>query len=113
MSARVDLAQLNAVSLETRCWDKDVIEAAIERVLHDKGWLVLYTHDVSDDPSPYGSTPEMLDWALGRVAAAGIEVLPMREAVAVAVALGLQGLLADRDSASWSARCRRHRTSHG
>ena len=81
----VDLAQLNAVSLETRLWDKGVIQAAIDRVLHDKGWLVLYTHDVSDDPSPYGSTPEMLDWALGRVAAADIEVLPMRDAVAVAV----------------------------
>lgn len=81
----VDLAQLNAVSLETRLWDKGMIQAAIDRVLHNKGWLVLYTHDVSDDPSPYGSTPDMLDWALGRVAAAGIEVLPMRDAVKVAV----------------------------
>ena len=81
----VDLAQLNAVSLEKRCWDQGAIEAAINRVLHNKGWLVLYTHDVSDDPSPYGSTPQMLDWALGRVAASFIEALPMREAVTVAL----------------------------
>ena len=80
----VDLAQLNAVSLEKRCWDQDAIEASIQNVLRNKGWIALYTHDVSDDPSPYGSTPAMLDWALGRVAAAGIEVLPMREAVSVA-----------------------------
>lgn len=81
----IDLAQLNAVSLEKRCWDQDAIEAAIRRVLDEKGWLVLYTHDVSDDPSPYGSTPAMLDWALSRVSASFIEVLPMREAVNVAL----------------------------
>ena len=58
---RVDLAQLNTVSLESRCWDEARIEAAIQRVQHDNGWLVLYTHDVSETPSPYGSTPRMLD----------------------------------------------------
>jgi peptidoglycan/xylan/chitin deacetylase (PgdA/CDA1 family) len=82
---RVDLAQLNTISLESRCWEPEKIEAAIQRVLHEHGWLVLYTHDVSDTPSPYGSTPQMLDWALGKVAAARIAVLPMREALPVAL----------------------------
>ena len=82
---KVDLAQLNAVSLEKRCWDQNAIEAAINTVLKNNGWLVLYTHDVSDDPSPYGSTPQMLDWALSRVSASFIEVLPMRDAVKVAL----------------------------
>lgn len=82
---RVDLGQLNTISLEARCWDQDRIEAAIQRVLHDRGWLVFYTHDVSESPTAYGSTPAMLDWALGRVAAARIEVLPMRDAVKVAL----------------------------
>jgi len=82
---RIDLGQLNTVSLESRCWEPDRIEAAIHQVLHARGWLVLYTHDVSDSPSPYGSTPGMLDWALERVAAARIDVLPMRDAVKVAL----------------------------
>ena len=82
---QVDMAQLNAVSLEARCWDQERIEASIRRVLDEKGWIVLYTHDVSDNPSPYGSTPGMLDWALSRVTASFIEVLPMREAVNVAL----------------------------
>ena len=82
---RVDLGQLNTISLEVRCWDQDRVEAAIQRVRHDRGWLVLYTHDVSETPTEYGSTPAMLDWALGRVAAAGIPVLPMRDAVKVAL----------------------------
>lgn len=82
---RVDLAQLNTVSLESRCWEPDKIEAAIQRVLQEHGWLVLYTHDVSDTPSPYGSTPQMLDWALGKVAQARIQVLPMRDALPAAL----------------------------
>lgn len=82
----VDLAQLNAVSLETRCWNKDGVRRAIERVLHNCGWIVLYTHDVSDNPSPYGSTPQMLSDALAMVNEARIEVLPMREAMKVALA---------------------------
>jgi peptidoglycan/xylan/chitin deacetylase (PgdA/CDA1 family) len=82
---RADLAQLNTISLEARCWDQDYIEAAIQRVLHNRGWLVFYTHDVSETPTEYGSTPGMLDWALGRVAAARIPVLPMRDAVKAAL----------------------------
>ncbi len=82
---RVDLAQLNTISLEARCWDEEAIEAAIQRVRQDRGWLILYTHDVQENPSPYGSTPKMLDWALGRVAAAGITMLPVREALPVAL----------------------------
>jgi peptidoglycan/xylan/chitin deacetylase (PgdA/CDA1 family) len=81
----VDLAQLNAVSLETRCWNKDGIRRAISRVLHNHGWIVLYTHDVSDNPSPYGTTPAMLSEALDMVVEARIEILPMREAVKVAI----------------------------
>jgi len=84
---RVDLSQLNVVSLESRCWNEKDIEANIQRVLHSHGWLIFYTHDVSDTPSAYGSTPQMLDWALGRVAAARIEILPMREALPVALGL--------------------------
>lgn len=80
---RVDLAQLNTVSLESRCWDEAKVEVAIQRVLQENGWLVLYTHDVSDTPSPYGSTPKMLDWALTKVAEARIPVLPMRDALPV------------------------------
>ena len=38
ISGRVDLAQLNVVSLETRLWDEEAIEADIQRVLHEP-WL--------------------------------------------------------------------------
>jgi peptidoglycan/xylan/chitin deacetylase (PgdA/CDA1 family) len=82
---RIDLAQLNVISLEMWQWDQDGIDAAIRRVLQSNGWLIFFTHDVSERPSRFGSTPGMLSWALDRLAAAKIEVLPMREALPIAL----------------------------
>ena len=82
---KIDLSQLNAVSLEMRSFSSEKLDAAIAGALGNNGWISFYTHDVSDSPSEYGSTPEILALALERVAAAGIEILPMREAVSVAL----------------------------
>ena len=84
-SGRADLALLNVVSIEMRCWNRDQIMRAITRARHDRAWIIFYTHDVSDRPSEYGSTPAMLSELLDRLAEARIEVLPMREAVKAAV----------------------------
>ncbi|RZA24466.1 MAG: polysaccharide deacetylase, partial [Proteobacteria bacterium] len=50
---RVDLAQLNVVSLETRLWNEAALDAAIQRAARDASWLIFYTHDVCDNPGPY------------------------------------------------------------
>jgi peptidoglycan/xylan/chitin deacetylase (PgdA/CDA1 family) len=84
-SGRADLALLNAISMEQRCWDGEAIARAIARARHDRAWIIFYTHDVSEDPSPFGSTPAMLSEVLDRLAEARIEVLPMREAVGAAI----------------------------
>ena len=84
-SGRADLALLNAFSMERRCWDGEAIARAIIRARHDRAWIVFYTHDVSEDPSPYGSTPAMLSEVLERLVDARIEILPMREAVRAAI----------------------------
>jgi peptidoglycan/xylan/chitin deacetylase (PgdA/CDA1 family) len=86
-AGRVDLAQLKTISLETRCWNKAEIKSAIGRALKDRGWLIFYTHDISDRPSAYGSTPEVLDWALSQLVGAGIDILPVREALPIALGL--------------------------
>ncbi len=84
-SGRADLALLNVVSMEKRCWDGEAIARAIIRARHDRAWIVFYTHDIDDDPSPYGSTPAMLSEVLERLIDARIEILPMREAVKTAI----------------------------
>ena len=90
---RVDLAQLSAISLERRCWDEGIVHTAIQGALRDHGWLIFHTREVSDTPGEYGSTPAMLDWALSRLKEARIPVLPVREALPVA--LGTQRLRPD------------------
>ena len=54
-------------------------------IVGGNGWLCFYTHDVSNDPSEYGSTPAMLAEALDLTAEARLEIVPMRDAVRIAL----------------------------
>jgi len=44
------------------------------------GWLILYTHDVAQDPSPYGCTPDHLEEVLDSALESAAEVVTIREA---------------------------------
>ena len=85
IQGKVDLAQLNAVSLEMRSFSLEKLAAAIAGARANNGWVAFFTHGVSDKPTEYDSTPAILIEALERIADAGIEILPMREAVAAAL----------------------------
>jgi peptidoglycan/xylan/chitin deacetylase (PgdA/CDA1 family) len=78
----IDLAQLKAIGLEHKAWDPAAIEAAVAQAVERNGWIIFFTHDVSETPSPYGVTPDMLDHALRTVKAAGIDILPVKHALA-------------------------------
>ncbi len=80
-----DLAQLKAIALERRSWRPARVERWIETAKAQNGWLVFFSHDVSDDPSPYGCTPAMLEHALGAARSAGFDVAPVKEALAAAM----------------------------
>ena len=78
----IDLAQLKAVGIEKWWWTPQYIEGVIAEAKASNGWLIFFTHDVSDDPSPYGAAPAMLEHALSALADAGVEVLPVKHALA-------------------------------
>lgn len=78
----IDLAQLKAIPIEHRRWVPDEIDAALDAALASNGWVVFFTHDVAVAPTPFGATPEMLDAVLAKIAARGIEVLPVKHAMA-------------------------------
>jgi peptidoglycan/xylan/chitin deacetylase (PgdA/CDA1 family) len=80
----LDLAQLRTIGIETYTWNEATIAREVAYAKSARGWIVFHTHDVSDSPSPYGCTPAMLESVLKALAQAGIEVLPMREALRVA-----------------------------
>jgi len=78
----IDLAQLKAIGLEHQAWDPAAIEHAVDQAARRNGWIIFFTHDVSDEPSPFGATPEMLDHALSAVREARIDILPVKHALA-------------------------------
>jgi peptidoglycan/xylan/chitin deacetylase (PgdA/CDA1 family) len=55
------------------------VQDIIRDVAQKGGWLILYTHDVSDTPSAYGTTPEMLHSAVKLCNDLNIPVLTIGE----------------------------------
>jgi len=57
--------------------------APLEQLISDNarcnGWLVLYTHDIAANPSPYGCTPEYFDHVLRCALKSGAEVVTVQE----------------------------------
>src|SRR4051794_8410823 len=80
-SGSVDLQFLRAMPLIDRRIDRDGIERAFDQAQTANGWLIFYTHDVADEPSPYGCSPALLDVALEAASRRKIPVLNMAEAL--------------------------------
>jgi peptidoglycan/xylan/chitin deacetylase (PgdA/CDA1 family) len=78
--AVMDFGQLKAVGLEARSAEHLDVDGWLDAAARVNGWLVFFTHDVSDDPSPYGCTRRAFAEVLDKVAARGWRVLPMAAA---------------------------------
>jgi peptidoglycan/xylan/chitin deacetylase (PgdA/CDA1 family) len=78
----IDLAQLKAVGLEARSWTPLMVEKAVADAVSRNGWIIFFTHDISDEPSPFGATPAMLEHALETLTVAAIDILPVKHALA-------------------------------
>ena len=91
-----DLNQLSAFFLEKSRDRFQNVADVIDRNAEARGWLILATHDVSADPTPFGCTPgffgEVVRYAIG----SGARILPVAEALEVltsrAAALGRTGI---------------------
>jgi peptidoglycan/xylan/chitin deacetylase (PgdA/CDA1 family) len=78
-----DLMHLRAQRLYgEETWPKvcSLLRAAQER----KGWAILFTHDVSRDPSPFGCTPELLKQAIRLARDLDLSIVTARDALAQA-----------------------------
>ena len=80
-SGSVDLQFLRAMPLIDRRIYRDGIERAFDEAQTANGWLIFYTHDVADEPSPYGCSPALLNEALQAASRRKIPVLNMAEAL--------------------------------
>jgi peptidoglycan/xylan/chitin deacetylase (PgdA/CDA1 family) len=80
-SDTVDLQFLRAMPLIDRHIGRDEIERAFDQAQTYNGWLIFYTHDVADQPSVYGCSPDLMSHALEAAAKRKIPVLNMAEAL--------------------------------
>jgi peptidoglycan/xylan/chitin deacetylase (PgdA/CDA1 family) len=81
----IDLAKLKAIALERRRWRPADIDRAVARAKAKRGWLIFFTHDVDETPTPFGCTPAMLRYVMRRLQEEGIEILPVKHAMARAL----------------------------
>ena len=80
-SGTVDLQFLRAMPLIERRIGRDEVERAFDETQTYNGWLIFYTHDVADRPSPYGCSPDLMKLALEAASRRKIPVLNMAEAL--------------------------------
>ncbi len=81
-AGRADRAATQAIGLESRRLPGYDLEALMAETANRRGWLIAYGHDVMDGPTPYGCTPDDLDRVIRLAKAAGLDILPVGQALA-------------------------------
>lgn len=84
----VDLSLLNAFFLEKSRDDPARLRRLVNENREARGWLILATHDISAEPSPYGCHPAFFEDVVRHVADSGSSVLPVYEAYQALTAAG-------------------------
>lgn len=80
-AGRMDPDFIRSVEISERGLDASHLDALLDKTAAAHGWLVFFTHDVSDRPSAYGTTPAMLSRIVERTQARGIDILPVGQAL--------------------------------
>jgi peptidoglycan/xylan/chitin deacetylase (PgdA/CDA1 family) len=83
-SGTVDLQYLRSSPLIDQEIDADGIDRVFDEAVATNGWLIFYSHDVEDEPSPYGCTPALLRHALDAAARRKIPALSVAGALRLA-----------------------------
>ncbi|MGC3982254.1 MAG: HAD-IIIC family phosphatase [Steroidobacteraceae bacterium] len=78
----VDVAQIRIVSLESRHWNEQDITNTIADACRNNSWLVFLTHDISNSPTPYGSTAAMIEFTLRALQQSQVPIMTLKAAAA-------------------------------
>lgn len=78
----IDLALLQAVEIKQPEEDTPRQMRWIDDLMANPGWLIFYTHDVSDTPTEFGCKPETFERLVSHAVRSGATVLSVREALA-------------------------------
>jgi len=79
-SSPADLYLLRASSIYSREFNQEDIKGLIKTVERHRGWLIFYTHGVTEQPDAYSCTPEQLEWVIEQCNQSSAEILTVSEA---------------------------------
>jgi len=77
----IDLNQLSAYFLEKSRHSIQLVKAMIDRNRQNRGWLIFATHDISDNPTPFGCTPDFFENVVQFSVSSGACILPVVRAL--------------------------------
>lgn len=77
-----DLNYLSAFFIEKSRDNPDAIKKVIDQNRDARGWLIFATHDVAQDPTRYGCTPELFEEVVRYAVESGAVILPVYQALA-------------------------------
>lgn len=77
---RTDLTYLKSIPVYSSTLNRTHILDMIKKAVRDRGWLIFYTHDIADKPTPWGATAEDFQWAVEQCANTGGEILNIGQA---------------------------------
>lgn len=77
----IDLHMLKACGLQDNEGGTASAKSGLTTLSEQSGWQIIFTHDVRENPSPWGVTPAAFETLLDDIAASGAEVLTVGEMV--------------------------------
>ena len=75
----MDFSELRAVGIESRSHDMGRVRAFIDEAIAKNGWLIFFTHDVDNSPTPHGCRPKDLENVIQALVDAHVGTLPVRD----------------------------------
>jgi len=79
-SGKVDLNSLKGIKLYENRNSKEKIDHLLKEFDRTGGWLVFYTHDVQENYTSVGCSPEYFEYVIKKCLAAGFEIKNMSQA---------------------------------
>jgi peptidoglycan/xylan/chitin deacetylase (PgdA/CDA1 family) len=76
-SGTADLNYLRAYFLEKVRDHPDLVKNLIQQNRLARGWLIFATHDVADQPTPFGCTPDFFEQIVQSAVESGARILPV------------------------------------
>jgi len=93
---KVDLNQLSAYFLEKSRDNFQAVKDLIDSNRQACGWLIFATHDISDNHTPFGCTPEFFENVVQYAVSSGAQIVPVVDALEVLRAPGCETARSNR-----------------